>query len=378
MQLSTDGKTLMKVDNEDINDHGEFAFPNGVTAINNCAFKDCHRLKNLIIPEGVTAIGSAAFEGCSNLKTCTIPKGVKVINGWVFRDCVSLEMPILPEGVTGINLHAFNNCRSLKVLTIPNKVTHISGCAFKGCTSLETLILPETLIFLGSPALTGCRQKLRHILIASDDADQVARIKRLLPAALRSKVTSLVLGQQAENLKKQHLMQVDRVALAPALYAFFSLDACAVYKQQGNQNKQVKCIALSNDLLAHINGYLGEDNPYYQRAYKMLNGEPLPKKNTKLTAYQARVKEIADTVIKRASDFQQNAKRLAEKKTQGVSEHSGLQCTMPPGSLQFFNQSINSSGQAAKRRREAPGNNASGSACDQLEGGVLPKMHRPE
>jgi len=61
--------------------------PEGVTAIGNEAFSDCHFLTSIKIPEGVTAIGNEAFSGCQSLKSITIPESVTCFGDNAFKGC---------------------------------------------------------------------------------------------------------------------------------------------------------------------------------------------------------------------------------------------------------------------------------------------------
>ena len=60
-KLSEDGKTLIKVNNEDIDANGHFIVPDSVIQIGNCAFKYCTSLSSITIPNRVTKIGDGAF-----------------------------------------------------------------------------------------------------------------------------------------------------------------------------------------------------------------------------------------------------------------------------------------------------------------------------
>ena len=56
----------------------------GVTNINEYAFRECINLTSIIIPVTVTEIGRSAFVGCSSLMNVTIPDNVIVINKCAF------------------------------------------------------------------------------------------------------------------------------------------------------------------------------------------------------------------------------------------------------------------------------------------------------
>lgn len=68
----------------------DLVIPDGVTAINSCAFEYCSGLTSVIIPNSVTLIDDGAFWGCYNLTTVTIPNSVTTL-GDAFNDCYDIK-----------------------------------------------------------------------------------------------------------------------------------------------------------------------------------------------------------------------------------------------------------------------------------------------
>lgn len=153
--------------------------PDGVTSIEDGAFKDCTNLVNVTIsasvtnirketfsgcsnlasvtiPASVTSIGSSAFYGCTSLKSVAIPNGVTTIGEYAFRDCTSLTSVNIPDGVTSIGSYAFNGCKNLSSVVIPNGVTCIDNGVFKYCESLTNINIPEGVTVIGEFAFCGC------------------------------------------------------------------------------------------------------------------------------------------------------------------------------------------------------------------------------
>lgn len=97
---------------------------------------------SVVIPEGVTVIDDYAFKGCSSLTSVVIPESVTKIGTDAFMDCSSLESVTIPKSVTEIKVMAFWGCTSLKYVEIPESVTNIEGCVFVKCPSL-TIRAPE-------------------------------------------------------------------------------------------------------------------------------------------------------------------------------------------------------------------------------------------
>ena len=128
----------------------EYAIPNSVITIGDCAFRDCTSLTSVTIPESVTEIGGGAFSGCSSLTSVTIPDSVTTIGDYAFQTCDSLTSIIIPNSVTTIGDCAFFGCDSLTSVTIGDGVTTIGQAAFYDCTSLTSVyckaLTPPTVV----------------------------------------------------------------------------------------------------------------------------------------------------------------------------------------------------------------------------------------
>ena len=131
--------------------------PDGVTSIEDGAFKDCTNLVNVTIPASVTNIRKETFSGCSNLASVTIPASVTSIGSSAFYGCTSLKSVAIPSSVTSIGSSAFYGCTSLKSVAIPSSVTSIGSDAFKNCTSLTDINIPEGVTVIGEFAFCGCK-----------------------------------------------------------------------------------------------------------------------------------------------------------------------------------------------------------------------------
>ena len=147
--------------------------PDGVTAIDTSAFKDCTSLASVAIPSSVNTIGSGAFNNCTSLKeiqfggtmaqwkelnrngAVNIP-GISCSDGYIgvkdapdylkmdgtkvtgYADKVPAKL-VIPEGVTAIGWNAFSGCTSLAIVSIPSSVNTIGSGAFNNCTSLKEI-----------------------------------------------------------------------------------------------------------------------------------------------------------------------------------------------------------------------------------------------
>jgi len=183
----------------------DLVLPEGITEINQYAFRFCDSLTSVEIPDSVTSIGGWAFQDCGSLTSVVIGESVTRIGSGAFSWCYHLvevynksSLPIaagdsaygevgyyakavytepytsklsitdegyilytdgelisligykgtetdlvLPEGVTEINQYAFYNCDSLTSVIIPDSVTSIGSCAFQYCGSLISITFKD-------------------------------------------------------------------------------------------------------------------------------------------------------------------------------------------------------------------------------------------
>lgn len=68
----------------------KYEIPDTVTAVNAYAFKNCTKLKSIVVGDNVKTLSQWAFYGCSNLNEITIPVSVTSIGKGVFADCNKL------------------------------------------------------------------------------------------------------------------------------------------------------------------------------------------------------------------------------------------------------------------------------------------------
>ena len=94
-------------------------------------------LSSTKIPNTVTTIGGGAFEG-TTLKSIVIPEGVTLIENEAFKDCKSLEAVSLPNSLERIYPFAFRNS-NISSISIPVGVKYISEDVFDGCNNLSTI-----------------------------------------------------------------------------------------------------------------------------------------------------------------------------------------------------------------------------------------------
>ena len=143
-----------------------------------CKYEDCSGLTSINIPEGVTTIQDGAFRGCSGLTSVTIPSSVKEIYVAAFKDCTgeliingnisasfsgSLFTSIKMNGEI-IGDYAFSNLSSIHSVELGNSVKTIGNKAFYGCSGLTFINIPSSVTNIGEGAFGDC-SSLRAVSI---------------------------------------------------------------------------------------------------------------------------------------------------------------------------------------------------------------------
>ena len=134
----------------------EYTILDTVTIVGNRAFKDCSRLKSIVIPDNVTIIGEYAFEWCSGLTNIIIPDSVRSIGDDAFFWCSRLTNIEIPDSVTSIGDSAFYGCSSLMSIKTPGRLTSIGERTFSSCSSLRSIEIPDSVRSIGDNAFDGC------------------------------------------------------------------------------------------------------------------------------------------------------------------------------------------------------------------------------
>lgn len=99
--------------------------PDGYTALDGNAFKNCYGLKSVTIPGSVTKINYNAFEGCKNLSSVTFADGSADLSfgNKVFLNCTSLNNLTLPARLSDAGYGSFQGCTALTNLTVDSSST---------------------------------------------------------------------------------------------------------------------------------------------------------------------------------------------------------------------------------------------------------------
>lgn len=134
------------------------------------SFSNEMRPTELIIPKtykGYTVIEVDGFRNCDKIKSVILPETIRTINYSAFYDCTSLTSINIPKGVTKIDSYAFYGCDKLSTVDLPSTITTIETYAFSGCTGLTSFSIPYSVTSLGDGALPS--NTLSRVSVYNDD-----------------------------------------------------------------------------------------------------------------------------------------------------------------------------------------------------------------
>lgn len=118
--------------------------------IGNSMFRECSKLKNVILPDDCKIVGERAFYGGKvdddiSLESVTFQTGLERIEGYAFEKNEKLGAVTLPSTLKLIGYNAFYDCHAMTLGNangqLPNSITDIDNQAFAN-TSITEVILP--------------------------------------------------------------------------------------------------------------------------------------------------------------------------------------------------------------------------------------------
>ena len=131
-------------------------FPEGIRAIGDGVYKDCHLLESITLCKDTVRIGKCAFENGKWLKQVMNAQTVEVIAAQAFSGCQSLEMIDLSDALCELGKRCFEHCCSLKEIYLSDQLETISERAFFRCKSLQSLFIPSSVRMIESEAFAFC------------------------------------------------------------------------------------------------------------------------------------------------------------------------------------------------------------------------------
>ena len=155
-----------------------------IIGIDTDAFRQCDRIKRLIIPEGIEFICNGAFADCTNLTYVSLPSTIKYLgyfdydylikNRFAFKNSnesingvfenTNISEISLPYSVKQIGQRCFLNCHKLEKIYLPKLLDTIGFMAFWGCEKLSEIIFPKTVRNIKMAAFCNCTNLSNIIL----------------------------------------------------------------------------------------------------------------------------------------------------------------------------------------------------------------------
>ena len=131
-----------------------------IKSIGDYAFYECDSMVSISLPS-VTSIGLKAFAYSGELERVDLNGAPLVTINDAFRNCPKLKSLILPETVSAIGRDAFHGCSSLTYINVPRDCTELGPYCFNGCSSLEVIDMTnaQSLKSTGDNAFGGTKLK---------------------------------------------------------------------------------------------------------------------------------------------------------------------------------------------------------------------------
>ncbi len=107
------------------------------------AFRNNDKIVYLDLPTGISNLPISIFEGCKNLKGFdSTNSNITSIDNYAFKNCKKLKDIHFSDGIESIGKEAFANTGLVDSLPDLSKVTTIGESVFANCTSLTTVTYP--------------------------------------------------------------------------------------------------------------------------------------------------------------------------------------------------------------------------------------------
>lgn len=191
---------VSQIDSEDFVDYYTINVPSIVTyndisyavvRLGEGAFKNCNRLKSLVLPHSIKEIGPQAIAECKSLESVELKSGLLTISDRAFENS-SVKSLSIPSSVTKIGEMAFCNLETLNVVfegnsevmigneafigssvervSLSNSLTSISEGCFKNCLNLKEVIMGIGTKSINKFSFSGCTS-LVSLTITSPEID---------------------------------------------------------------------------------------------------------------------------------------------------------------------------------------------------------------
>ena len=156
-----------------------YAIPDGVEGIGDCAFYQVKNLLHVTFPDSLLSIGNFSFYNCDQLNELTFPKHLVSLGEKAFFYCSSLTSITIPETVRSIDSCAFAYCKKLRDVKITGQ-TSLGFWAFDSCDNLlDVTIMNPNVSFDKYGVFNYCNASLIIKGLAGSTAEAMAKEKNL-------------------------------------------------------------------------------------------------------------------------------------------------------------------------------------------------------
>ena len=133
-------------------------FHPNVIEVENEAFRECTKLREVVFNDKLKNIGRYAFQYCTSLSSITLPSTVTEVGHAAFYICSNLREVVLNKGLQKIGNASFSCCTSLSSIKLPSTITEVGGYAFDRCGSnLKEVVLHGVPREIGNDPFRYCR-----------------------------------------------------------------------------------------------------------------------------------------------------------------------------------------------------------------------------
>lgn len=136
---------LVKFDERDLDELGEFKIPHGVKVIGSYVFSECRKITSVVLPTSLDKIKSFAFYLCRNLQNVEMPNTVTELEDYAFAACWALKEIKLSSNIKVLPMGVFAGCEKLEKVELPLNLKAIEERAFRYCNKIKEINVPSEL-----------------------------------------------------------------------------------------------------------------------------------------------------------------------------------------------------------------------------------------
>lgn len=153
--------------------------PEGITRIEEDAFRDCVGLESVLLPSTLKSIGTSAFSYCKNLKQINLADSVElgdhafsgcaglmdengmiILGGVLFNVYKNVGKLVIPDSVKRINPNAIRELPNLQSVVFPEGITRLPGQTTSYCNNITHLTIPASVSDIHYSAFSGIRNSV--------------------------------------------------------------------------------------------------------------------------------------------------------------------------------------------------------------------------